>query len=432
MEESQIWAATSMSRSTTSTSSALDRFQVHSPVDWSREVRLVASTKTPKMIPDLSMSDKRLLHYWVEQLSSLISVTPRGTESNPYQLHLTAMVYSPGALRSTVLSMAAQHLALVTNDEILRFDAYRHQGDAIRQLQLLLQTPHEASAEPALASVLMMQVSTRLFGDGDAEPQAANHLVGARAMLAQRREGLTAWKSLPGPRFLLSLFAYHDILSSVSRSSRPLIDHGQDFDAIEGVSSMKGIASVLHVVAAISELQDLPKLGGSRDHFEATASRLEQALKHLDPSPPSISGEVQSTDITLTAKAYRHAAFIYLYRVWLGIGAPSPITLHHVQQCLLNLSQVSVLSPLVSSHIWPLFTAGCEAIHEEERQFVRDRFASMFCSLKFPVMKRILTDIKAVWDCKDLEAVLGGHDGMAKVDCIQVIRRQRGREVSLA
>jgi hypothetical protein len=427
--------------STSSVSSApvlLDTADWGSPHEWVYRGALTPTMVTSDFVPNLSAGDKRLMHYWTEQLSSLISVTPRNRQPTPFQLHLTAMAYSPGALRSTVLSMAANHLALVSGDTSLRLCAYRHQRDAIRLLQQLIQAPVEAAAEPALATVLMMQVSTRLFGEDDAEPHVANHLIGAKAMIAQRRGGLAAWNTSSSARFLLSLFAYHDILSSVSRGSRPFLDHGAEFDAIEGVTSMQSIAKVLHVVARISELQ-VAKTENSLANNPAYISRhqilgsgLEKALLDLDLSNPSIEGEVEYTDVRLTAEAYRHAAFIYLYRVWLDFGAPHPTTLSHVQQCITCIEKVEVGSPLVSSHIWPLFTAGCEAVNVEQRQFVRDRFTAMFRSRKFPAMKRIVQDIEDVWACKDLEQVVGGQDGMLKVDCIQVILRQRGREVNLA
>ncbi|KAF2009262.1 hypothetical protein BU24DRAFT_85992 [Aaosphaeria arxii CBS 175.79] len=425
--------------SITSAPATLDMVDWSPSPEWPRATDIAPMIITPTMSPDLSTGDKRLLQYWVEQLSTLISVTPGNRAKSPYQIHLTAMAYSPGALRSTVLSMAAHHLALVSGDGFLKLDAYRHQRDAIQQLQRLIQIPEDSSAEPALATVLMMQVSMRLFGEGDAAPSVVNHLVGAKAMLSQKRGDIAIWSKSPSVRFLLSLFAYHDILSSVSRSSSPFINHGGDFDAVEGISSMKGIARVLHIVAGISELQDIARHGGtiSKDptsfaRFSVIGSGLEQTLSSLDLSAAPDHNENDSKDISATAEAYRHAAFIYLYRIWHGIGAPNPITLHHVQQCLSYLAQVDVSSALISSHIWPIFTAGCEAIDVAQRQFVRDRLAAMFESRKFPVMRKLMADIEDVWACKDLESVIGGQDGMEKVDCISVIRRRRGREVDLA
>jgi hypothetical protein len=343
------------------------------------------------------------------------------------------MVHDSVALRSTVLSMAANHLALSSNDPSLRVQAYRHQQDAIHELQDIIQDPDQSATEPALATVLMMQVSARLFGDDD-DASVANHLAGAKAMIMRRGSGKT-WPDSSSTRFLLSLFAYHDILSSVSRGSRPLADHENIFTAVEGEPEMENIAKVLLAVARISQLQHMIK-GRRKNLADAALSEEENAMGRdiqqslLALELPIGLGEV--TDITCTAEAYRHAAFIYLYRTWLDIGAPNPISMDHVQRCLLYIQQVDVTSPLTSAHIWPLFTAGCEAIDITQRQFVRGRFEEMYTSKRFPSLRRVMRDIEDVWGAKDMEEQTKGQDGMAKVDCIQVILKRRGREVDLA
>lgn len=416
--------------STSSISSApaiLGSMEANPSSEWTKGGVMI-SISTLDTTPDLSTGDKRLLHYWTERLSSLISVTPKNEQPSPFQQHLTYMVYLPGALRSTILSMAANHLSLVSNDSSLRLHAYRHQRDAIQLLQRLIASPAENNREPALATILMMQISTRLFGDDDAEPHATNHLIGAKAMVSQRG-GLAAWNTTPSARFLLSVFAYHDILSSVSRGSSPLIEHGTRFNAIEGATNMHSIAEVLQLVARISELQHMTKSGtddaGFPDRRHAISRDIEQAL--LDLNFLSLSNnDAEALDVILTAEAYRHAAFIYLYRVWLNVGSPNPTTIHHVERCLSCIDQISVNSSLVSSHIWPLFTAGCEAITFEQRIFVRVRFQEMFISRKFPALKRVANDIEEVWSSKDSS----GHEAMS-IDCISVIKK-RGREVDLA
>lgn len=369
----------------------------------------------------------------------MISVAPRKGPVTPFQIHLTSMTYDSAALRSTVLSMAATHLAQASNDSSLYLRAYRHQRDAIHELQKCLQHPHDTAYEPALATVLMMQVSARLFGDDD-EATVANHLIGARAMIAQH--GATEAHQHPSSeRFLRSLFAYHDILSSVSRGAQPLLDHTASFAAVEGEEELKSIAHVLLVVARISSLQHAiksrrtssePETTALTEDEDATGRQIQQALLTMDFDPSRHEESSEESDIRATAQAYRHAAFIYLYRTWLDIGAPNPISMDHIHRCLEDLERVHVQSPLSAAHMWPLFTAGCEAINSMERQFVRTRFADMYGVKRFPSLKRVMRDIEDVWAAKDMEQEARGKDGMAKVDCIQVILRRRGREVDLA
>jgi hypothetical protein len=333
--------------------------------------------------------------------------------------------------------MAANHLALVSNDKTLRTAAYHHQQTAIQSLQQLIELPSKTALEPALATVLMMQISARIFVDGDSEPQIANHLKGAEAMLAWRG-GVLACSSSPTTRFLLSVFAYHDILASVSRGSQSFMKHGHEFAAIEDVPTMQPIARVLQIVERISELQHMAKTDGFYEdpalsrQFQLTGNGLQEALLNLDCSDLVALESLELHEVRLTAEAYRHAAFIYLYRVWENFGAPNPITLKHVQQCISHIQQIAVASSLVSSHTWPLWTAGCEAVRSEDREFVKTRFQAMYESRKFPSLTKIIRDIEEVWTAKDTEQLVGGLDGMSKVDCIQVILKRRGREVGLA
>jgi hypothetical protein len=344
------------------------------------------------------------------------------------------MVHESSALRSTVLSMAAHHLALSSDNASWKVQAFRHEQDAIHELQSIIVDPNQAATEPALATVLMMQVSARLFRD-DGDASIANHLAGAKAMIARRgRSQNTA--STASTKFLLSLFAYHDILSSVSRGSKPLAEHDTSFAALEDEPEMENIAKILLAVARVSQLQYTIKarrLGSSdaavlSESENAMGRDIQQTLLAMQFGDTS----KEATDISRTAEAYRHAAFIYLYRTWLDIGAPNHISMDHVQRCLDHIRRVDAGSPLTTAHIWPLFTAGCEAIDTTQRQFVRERFEQMYTSKRFPSLRCVMRDIEDVWSAKDAEKQTVGQDGMAKVDCIQVILRRRGREVNLA
>ncbi|KAL6173222.1 hypothetical protein ACJQWK_00783 [Exserohilum turcicum] len=391
----------------------------------------------PIHAPELSYDDRWLLNYWVDRLSTLISVAPSTGILTPFQRHLTAMAYESAALRSTILSMAANHLSTSSNDPSLYLQRYRHQRDAILELQRMIQNPSELNAESALATVMMMQVSARLFGEDD-EAHVANHLTGAKAMIV-RSQGEN-WLATSSARFLMSLFAYHDILSSVSRGSSPLLDHETDFTAIEGEQSLASIANVLLIVAQISQLQHTIKMrrlqsptGPALSEDENTTGRhIQQKLLAMDFTICKQEDALKTPDINRTAEAYRHAAFIYLYRTWLDIGAPNPISMDHIDQCLAYLQNVDVCSPLTTAHIWPLFTAGCEAIDNTQREFVRDRFEKMYAFKRFSSLRRVMRDIEHVWVAKDMEQQTKGQDGMAKVDCIQVILKRKGREVDLA
>lgn len=263
------------------------------------------------------------------------------------------MLLEAGALQSVVLSMSANHLARITDNASLKAVAYRHQQTALHRLRTLIGDPIQGQAQTTLAAVLMLLVATRLFVDeDDAGHCVVNHLQGASAIIRQRQNSHLRPQWTPADRFLLSIFSYHDILSSVSRGAQPLWKSFSHFAAVEDVSHLQRISAVLHLVAKISRLQQLKMvdstLGGGSFHIEAAA--IEISLQGLGPL--SSNGDCERSwgpDIESTVRAYRHAAFIYLYRVWFNAGAPTPATLDHVEQCLSAIAQVPTTSPLVSA-----------------------------------------------------------------------------------
>ena len=62
---------------------------------------------------------------------------------------------------------------------------------------------------------------------------------------------------------------------------------------------------------------------------DATGRELQQELLAMQFNTQR-SDDNDDSDISFTAEAYRHAAFIYLYRTWLGVGAPNPISVEHM------------------------------------------------------------------------------------------------------
>ncbi|KAF3064310.1 putative fungal zn binuclear cluster domain containing protein [Daldinia childiae] len=273
----------------------------------------------------------------------------------------------------------------------------------------LRQTIQNEDPELSLATILMLQVSDRLF----TVDSGVDHLSGAKAIINQA--GINKWNSSRAS-FLLSLCSYHDILASVSRGKSPVFEFDGEFP-IEGMESMKELTSVLRIVGQISRMRDQ-----DAKHLDAWGYAIEEILNELDQSEGTMG------DVEHTVQAYRYAAYIYLYRVWHNKGAPDPSALKYARSCLAHLSLVAVGSPLVSAQVWPLWTAGCESIDVDQRQFVLDRIDAMYEARHLPSLRRIKQDIVDVWNIKDEQRNLIGVDN---VDCIKAILRSRQREADL-
>ncbi|KAI0378503.1 fungal-specific transcription factor domain-containing protein [Hypomontagnella monticulosa] len=353
---------------------------------------------------DINPMDRYLLNHWSTTLATMVSMV--SAPRNPFLVHLTPMMGHSTALRSVLCSIAACHLAILRQDDSLHTLATHHRLNAVSSLR---QTILSESPELSLAAVLMLQVSDRLF----TIDSGVDHLSGAKAIIS--RGGSNTWNGSQGS-FLLSLCSYHDILASVSRGTSPVLDFHGEFP-IEGMESMKELTSVLRIVGQISRMR-----GQDQDDLEVQGYTVMEILNALDLSDDATG------DVGYTVQAYKHAAFIYLYRVWHNRGAPHLSASEHARSCLAYLSRVPVNSPLVSAQVWPLWTAGCESIDSDQRQLVRDRIDAMYEARHLPSLRRIKQDIEEVWKIKDEQRKLIGVDN---VDCIKAILRSRQREADL-
>ncbi|KAH9884250.1 fungal-specific transcription factor domain-containing protein [Xylariomycetidae sp. FL2044] len=356
--------------------------------------------------PDSESTQRYLLNHWSQTLSDFVSMT-EGPQ-NPFLVHMTPMISQSKGLRAALCSMAASHLAILRNDPSLHTVAIQNQFLAVSSLRQTLQT---AGPELSLATILMLQLSDRLF----TTDSKVDHLAGAKAIIT--RGGANKLPSSGAVTFLVSLCCYHDVLASVSRGTAPLLeDSGRATGEL--TSFLYQLGSVLDLVRQISKMQ-----GQNRKVYDEQGQAIEDQLTALECVSHGDS------DIGHTIEAYRHAAFIYLTRVWRNLGAPHPYPMQHARSCLEHLGRVPVSSPLVSMHVWPLWTAGCESIDGEWRQFVCDRLDVMYESRRLPSLRRVREDIGEVWRIKDQQRSTTGVDN---VDCIQVILRNRQREADIA
>ncbi|KAI1090831.1 fungal-specific transcription factor domain-containing protein [Rostrohypoxylon terebratum] len=373
----------------------------HSSESLSPIIKLDPSCIVPN---DVSPINRYLLHHWSTTLSTMVSMV--SAPRNPFLVHLTPMISQSTALRAVLCSIAASHLAILRHEDSLQTLATRYRLVGVSALRQTIQT---GNPELSLATVLMLQVADRLF----TMDSGVDHLSGAKAIINQ---GEIATRNSSTASFLLSLCSYHDILASVSRATSPVFEFDRKFP-MEGMESMNELTSVLQLVGQISKMHNQ-----GHGNLDTRGREIEEILTALDTSDDATG------DVGHTVQAYKHAAFIYLYRVWHNQGAPHPRALKHAKSCLDHLGLVPVNSPLVSAQVWPLWTAGCESIDDGQRQFVRDRVEAMYEARHLPSLRRIEQDIEEVWKIKDEQRNLIGVDNM---DCIKVILRNRQREADL-
>ncbi|KAH8893548.1 hypothetical protein GQ53DRAFT_839982 [Thozetella sp. PMI_491] len=356
-------------------------------------------------ILDVAPRDQRLLHHWQTVLIGSISMS--GGVDNPFLVHLTPLLPHSPALRSVIASMAAGHLAVLRSDTSLGALAIQHR---LRGVNLLRQSIADSAPELSLAAILLLQISERTF----VTDSGVDHLEGAKALIRQHG-GQMAWSSSLG-QFLLGLCSYHDILSSVSKGRPPLLDFKEPL--VEGLPKFSKLSSILYVVGEITRLWSVPG-----DHLrDGEYGRVILARLILMEEVEPLDEDSRNVEV------FRQSALIYLYRSTARPNDFQDQIILHADLCLQHMAKIPCSSPLVTSHILPLWTAGCETVQPPLREFVLQRLDDMFETRRLPYIQRIKQDTLRVWQVKDGQRQAKGK---VNVDCIKVIRASRGREADI-
>lgn len=359
-------------------------------------------------------------------------------------MYLTPMSLcdSSSPVRYAVLSIAASHLAASESNpdsNPLAIAAQNYRINAIASLRetLAQDLTIAARSDATLASILLLEMSKQFDSSSDND---VNHLIGAKEMIVAR--GGPQSMTTPCARFLLSQILYHDMLSTVSRGTEPIICHY--WPSKEGnactppmsldLESSRGYhPAILQAVARVSELKaqkEVAAMSYDDDDDDDDEDNRNAALADFMFAGQQIKNELEFMNFTAspsdhqrhTTEAHRSAALIYLYRVIYDIGAPHELTLSQVRRCISSMASVPISSPLISAHVWPLFTAGCEATEPEDREFVKQRLMNMYRLRRIQSLRKVCELMEQVWLSKDYKHSMEGAEEMSRVGCIEVVK----------
>lgn len=121
-----------------------------------------------------------------------------------------------------------------------------------------------------------------------------------------------------------------------------------------------------------------------RTELESASQAIEHALRDWQPTINDIAidnlaYETRFQSILSNAEAYRHSAFVYLYRTIHGSPRDHPTVQRHAHLSLAACSSVVSLAAQchdgpMSALLWPLFVASCEAVTPEDRALAQAAF----------------------------------------------------------
>ena len=144
-------------------------------------------------------------------------------------------------------------------------------------------------------------------------------------------------------------------------------------------------------------------------------SGLRKLFEQARSRTMSIGGEFKSTNeqeylhLTRTANCFYHAGLIYSHRALLKADPTSAerdmqftTSKFELFRCLeFHVSSKATMQDLV----WPLFIAGTEATHPDERAMVVTKLKEAMAGTGFSNCQRALDFLVALWNKRDLEAL---------------------------
>ena len=189
-----------------------------------------------------------------------------------------------------------------------------------------------------------------------------------------------------------------------------LVPTAQDFVSIHDRSAMASVDTlfgliadlwpIIHRLASLVEVkQNLDKAETEQLHsphpdpakqsttnsiraeFDTNTTSIELALQQWIPKiPPSVvtldnpADDSRLQSIMNNSEAHRQACFVFLYRNLLSYPRSDTKVQTPTKQTLQACLRVVIFSGPMATLVWPLFTAACEAVEDNDRNVARTVF----------------------------------------------------------
>ncbi|KAH8714497.1 fungal-specific transcription factor domain-containing protein [Ilyonectria robusta] len=377
---------------------------------------------------------RALLDHFCNVLSHLIVF--REERGNPFQQLVLPLCQNSQSVTNAVYALASAHLEFrgVENGEK---SVYFH-NKAIQGLAQLIKQGAGVNQNELLAAIMLLVYYEVLVQQGRSNI-VDGHLKGALTIMSNNETA-----SDPTGIFLERAFRFYDVIAALSFGTAPLssapgasymtpfppLDSGGASSPFGSVDTLLGMATslwpIIHRLSNLLALKDqldsavthgeLSKVAVLRTEFEVTASSIESALKDWTPGLPSDSvltrnpeeltteqsaerGRLQS--ILNNALAYRHSAFVYLYRTIYSYPRTHPLVQRHTHVSLTHcVGTVNNAGPM-GALLWPLFVAACEATSLGDRDLARQAFVAIDRRQGMTNIQRAWCIVQEVWNRAD-------------------------------
>ncbi|KAI1769924.1 hypothetical protein F4818DRAFT_308709 [Hypoxylon cercidicola] len=353
---------------------------------------------------------RALVDHFCNVLSHLIVF--REESGNPFQQLVLPLAHRSLPIMNAIYALASAHMeyrGVETAEKSLHFH-----NRAIQGLARLIEQEGNVDKVELLAAIMLLVYYEVLVQRGRSSI-VDGHLKGALTIMSSSQE-----ESSPASLFLERAFRFYDVITALSLGSAPLstapaagcLIPFPPLDApvtspMSNVDTLLGMATTLWpIMHRLSNLLSLKadmdkatqdnqasKSAVLRMEFETTSQSIETALTQWEPClPPHVVAEhgvlkcstgvdipelLQLQSILHNALAYRHSAFVYLYRTIYGYPARREVVQKHAHSALVHCVETVTHRGPMGALLWPLFVAACEAVSAEDRALAQRAFVGI-------------------------------------------------------
>ena len=363
----------------------------------------------PLLHPD---GEEMLMMRFDRQTCGILSIKDGPTE-NPWRMVLWPLAKIEPALHHAINAMTAFHAS--KEKPSLRLRGLEHMGQSI---QLLSHRIESMPPDIALSTTLVLAFCESwdiLISTG------IEHLRGARKLVIQLLNNYKMGTMPPESErrigFLVRTWVYMDVIARLTSLEG---DDSEDFDIAmdplcqstslnHDIDPLMGCADTMFpIIGRVANLVRKVRLLNQDNSLRviSQANILKSKLEKWKPPQWFDEPEDKSTDVEQalrTAEAYRWASLLYLHQAVPEISLDSVIDkiATMAKEVLNHLANVPETSGAIIIHIFPLLAASCEAVGDEARGFVTERWQAMMQRMKIQNIDKCWIVVKEVWDRRD-------------------------------
>ncbi|KAH7112934.1 fungal-specific transcription factor domain-containing protein [Dendryphion nanum] len=362
--------------------------------------------------PYISIGDEEMISLVFHQHTCLILSIDDAEQPNPWRDRIWPLAKDYPALYHAIAAMTCFHISRLQPQ--FRTQGAQHVQSSMEGLAVSVNN-NTISLDAALAATLALAWAETW--DNQRSSTGKTHIDGARTLVKQACNSKDRFALLD---FLINNFTYMDVIARLTSSfddmslTKPISSYCRVPDDKNHLDPLMGYATTLFpLIGAVADLVGCIRARPAKGNSPAVISRaielknmitrwqLSADLETMDDSRSTNSDAVQ------TAESYRWATLLLLQQAVPEIP-PSVSLAQLAQRVLIYLATTPPSTSTLIVQIFPLMMAGCEAIEEEDREWVDDRWEAMSKAMVTGIVQKCTEVTKETWRRRDMYASENG------------------------